>query len=404
VQLKDVSTETAILQAQFIQFSGKLDAAKKSLSAMTEAGVTSERAFASQRSIIEELEPVVAVLGDHFRDVAAGMNAAAAEAKIFDAEFEAAIQGEEENIKQADAALKEFTKAWPKLRDELDPVGAAMREQQANIDTFTTALRFGKITAEEFQQALDDLALGGPESEDVDTADNDLEKEKAAERLAMMDENNATAEENLAIHMGNNLQIIQDGLDAEIISEADAADRRLDIVERFQKAKARLESRQFIKGLSDAGRFFTGMMNLTQSSSKGLFNVMKAGALASAVVNTFAAVNKAMAEVPYPYNIAAAGAALAAGLGNVASIRSTSFGGGGGGGSAPSGGGGGGGGSAPTSVATPDLTSANAPSTSITINLGDEEGLISKSTFRRLIDGINEELADGAVIGSIGVA
>ena len=71
--------------------------------------------------------------------------------------------------------------------------------------------------------------------------------------------------------------------------------------------------------------------------------------------------------------------------------------------------GGGGGGAATT--ATP--TAAVAPTTiqpqaaavgqKVEINLGDEDGLVSKNTIRAIIDGINDQIADGAAIQSITV-
>ncbi len=71
-----------------------------------------------------------------------------------------------------------------------------------------------------------------------------------------------------------------------------------------------------------------------------VFENNKAVAIAQALINTYQSVTNAWANVPWPLNIAAAGAALAAGMAQVANIKSTnksSSGGGGGG----SGGGGG---------------------------------------------------------------
>ena len=90
------------------------------------------------------------------------------------------------------------------------------------------------------------------------------------------------------------------------------------------------------------------------------------------------------------------------------SIHGASFVGGVGGGVGGAGGGGGGG---AATTATP--TAAVAPTTiqpqaaavgqKVEINLGDEDGLVSKNTIRAIIDGINDQIADGAAIQSITV-
>lgn len=63
-----------------------------------------------------------------------------------------------------------------------------------------------------------------------------------------------------------------------------------------------------------------------------VFSHSKGVAIAAALINTYEAVTKALATYPPPFSYVAAGAALAAGLAQVAKIRSTNKGGGGGGG------------------------------------------------------------------------
>jgi len=63
--------------------------------------------------------------------------------------------------------------------------------------------------------------------------------------------------------------------------------------------------------------------------SKKAFAINKAFQIGQAVMNTYASANKAMAELPTPFNYIAAAAAVAAGMANVAQIRAQSFEGGG---------------------------------------------------------------------------
>jgi TP901 family phage tail tape measure protein len=84
-----------------------------------------------------------------------------------------------------------------------------------------------------------------------------------------------------------------------------------------------------------------------------VFEGNKAVAIATALINTYQAVTNAWANVPWPLNIAAAAAALAAGMTQVANIKKTSKGSSSG--SGDSGGGGGGGGSSGPTAAPQQL-------------------------------------------------
>jgi hypothetical protein len=88
---------------------------------------------------------------------------------------------------------------------------------------------------------------------------------------------------------------------------------------RTQAAKLAANARvQMIATAATAG--------LTAASA--LFGEHKAFAIAQAIIDTWAAVNNALATVPYPANIAAAALIAAQGLANVARIRETTKGGG----------------------------------------------------------------------------
>lgn len=62
-----------------------------------------------------------------------------------------------------------------------------------------------------------------------------------------------------------------------------------------------------------------------------VFGKSKAGAIAGAIMNTAAAVMNALANIPYPANIAVAASAAATGVAQIAKIKSTTLNGGGGG-------------------------------------------------------------------------
>ena len=83
---------------------------------------------------------------------------------------------------------------------------------------------------------------------------------------------------------------------------------------------------------------YASMASGIASSLQQAFGKSKAVAIAVALINTYESVTKALAAYPPPWNYAAAAAALAAGLAQVANIRKTTSSGGGGGGGSVSGG------------------------------------------------------------------
>ena len=71
---------------------------------------------------------------------------------------------------------------------------------------------------------------------------------------------------------------------------------------------------------------FGMMQGLMQSGSRKLFEIGKVAGISKASVDTFIAINSAMASIPFPFNLGAAALVGAAGLANVMKISSTSYG------------------------------------------------------------------------------
>jgi hypothetical protein len=93
---------------------------------------------------------------------------------------------------------------------------------------------------------------------------------------------------------------------------------------------------------------YASMASSIVGSLEDAFGQSKAVAIAQALINTYQSFTNAMANIPAPFNIPAAAAALTAGLAQVANIRKTNKSSKGGGGASASGGGGSsGGGQAP---------------------------------------------------------
>ena len=104
--------------------------------------------------------------------------------------------------------------------------------------------------------------------------------------------------------------------------------RRADYISEatMVQMKARVNQEGQAQQLTNASSFFGNLTSLQKSGSKKLFAVGKAAAIAQALVDGYAAVQKAYASVPYPYNILAAGATAVSVYANVQQIRSTQAG------------------------------------------------------------------------------
>lgn len=124
------------------------------------------------------------------------------------------------------------------------------------------------------------------------------------------------------------------------------------------------------------------------SAAATIFNKNKAISVASAIISTYEAANKAMVAFPGPpTSFAYVAAALATGFANVRSILSTTKDGGG-----PTSAGAGAGAAAAAAPA------AEASSRSITINPIDPAGLFSGAQVSTMIDALNEETKRGKTL------
>ena len=141
--------------------------------------------------------------------------------------------------------------------------------------------------------------------------------------------------------------------------------------------------------LSVTSGILGNLATLMNSKSKSMFKIGKAAAISQAVVDTWASANKAMATLPYPVNLAAAAATVAAGMVNVQNIASRQFG--------TSGAGGGGGGGGASAAASAEPAAAPAPAQQ-TFNIGLQGQNFSGSSVRGLLNQINDQLDDNAQI------
>lgn len=88
-----------------------------------------------------------------------------------------------------------------------------------------------------------------------------------------------------------------------------------------QRRVAQEESKILATRLQFYSGFFAAILELAESQGKSQTALVKTLGIAQALVDTYRAVNNALASVPYPFNLAAAAVVLTRGLANVQRIR-----------------------------------------------------------------------------------
>ncbi len=198
-------------------------------------------------------------------------------------------------------------------------------------------------------------------------------------------------------------------------------DRRLEIIERNEEAEQALKQRKRDEEIENQAKVFgthadymTGMLKLDLKSNEGrkkgakqtagyllnnasqyskkAFEINKAFQTGQAIVEGYAAVQKALAAFPPPFNFAAAAAVAASTAVQVRGIQSASFGGG----STPS---------APSGstgqASVPTTSTATAPTESFSQNVViqlegvDDEAIYSGKTIRKITEEIAKQTENG---------
>ncbi len=116
------------------------------------------------------------------------------------------------------------------------------------------------------------------------------------------------------------------------------ADEINTINQKSADAEERIENAKNQAKMNAVSSTFSNLASLMNTSSKKLFAIGKASAIAGAIVDGYAAVQKTMASVPYPFNIPLAAAQAVSSAVQVQGIAKTKIGGASGGASTFSGG------------------------------------------------------------------
>jgi hypothetical protein len=224
-------------------------------------------------------------------------------------ELNQALEIQIKNLKEAREELKNFG-------GDKSTVIIAIKEEIALIN-----VRRAAILAEQ----NDRKKARDKSRETTSTATEDDKSKDAAKKQKALDADLAAFVKNLDLELA--------ALNAKNIEEREiilAQQEFLDEVRRqeVQKEKDAIAMKRKLN--VDAGKNAIALLDslntIADGKNRAIFDALKLARAGEAIVNTYAGANQAMASLPYPYNLVAAGTVIAAGLANLAVIQRTQFG------------------------------------------------------------------------------
>lgn len=283
--------------------------------------------------------------------------------------------------------LQQIADAIDTIADAVDKVGPALRFMMPEGSTGQDA--FGKFTMGDARTLLggrsasitpDDAGATQPlQSKAVDQF-TQVEKQLEQLRIQALEAQNLQTEAMQAQH-ALELQNWQSMLDQKLIT-----------LEQFNAASANLQTVANRRQMDAQSRLSDALLSQVVSTGQAIFGENKKWAIAEAAISTYQGVAKALGAYPPPFNFAMAALVAAQGMAQVAAIRSTNGGSSGGGGSVSSVGSAGSSSSSGSNSGA--ASSSNGPSNTIAVTLVGET--YSREQVRKLIEGFNDAIADGA--------
>ena len=238
------------------------------------------------------------------------------------------------------------------IREELEAI--ALEGLPADKFVKKVALAIDAMATEARKLAKKREEMMGGSGEDIEEdkktekkGEPDAWRKRLAERFERLREENMGEQELLAEKLREKNVLLQEALEAGLLTEETAAAQSALIQKKYAQAKTKIEDEEIKKrygiahvyrrlDLDSASAFAGAMGTMMESKSRTMFNIGKAGAIASAIIDTYKAATgaySALASIPYvgPFlGAAAAAAAIVVGMSRVQAIRSQQFGGGGG--------------------------------------------------------------------------
>lgn len=410
------STQIKDLRIQLVSLTATVKTTEASMNAFASNGFTAEAEKRNVRLKVqkEELKRVKDELNLLLtaEDRAAAARKARAE---LDAAQEISDAAHVKALKLISDGVAARANSQQKLTDAMFPAEAATRAQAVAIQFLQDQIERGEGSKPELLKTIEaiqkfgidgpptpkkkkkDREVFGPTREDMNQMRDAFDErqktldESALKKLESLTNSQQTEREMIISAAANELAIIDDTIKRKLKSEEDMVDAKIAIKKKETSALTALEKRKNDAILSASSQAANAVMSLTQGRSRALFNISKAASAGIATVSGISAVNKAFETGGFPLAIPTAIATAA----NVASILATPFGGAGGGSARSSGSGS----STPNAVSAPNADVTGVQATEVSINLGDDDELITARGVRKLLQRIDEEIRNGAVTG-----
>ena len=219
---------------------------------------------------------------------------------------------------------------------------------------------------------------GGTSQADQAAREAERIREAMATRLEALRESLLTEREAVEEWRTENLELLQEGLENELITQADANERKLRLEEEYQERLQQIREigaqSALATTLGSASEILTAM---GQFNDKAL-RIAKVAAAAEALVSTYKGQAKAL-ELPFPQNLAAAAIVGAKGLAFVSAIKNVSKGGGGGG--------------AGSAAAVGGAAAPSLPVQTVQVNFAGSEAF--RNMGQELVGALNQAQRDG---------
>lgn len=291
--------------------------------------------------------------------------------------FESRIAGTRQGLLDMRSAAVESTK---RIAGEMHDLATKPMPSEA-LDGFVAQVR---EKSQEAAEAAQESGVRDALLPDEDATDEALEREREQRRAHLegmledlrtgfMSERELREEEH-----EHKMEQLREALELELLTQREFEEKaemleaqHMAEMERLRKdgmdAMEDTTKKSFDDQASAAEQGLQRMSGAVEDQSKTMFDITKAGAIASALVNTYKGISNTLAEYPWPLSGVLAATHAAAGFANVSNIKSQSFGSSGGSASAPAsaasaggGGGGAGGGGDGASESPPQPVTINA--------------------------------------------
>lgn len=228
------------------------------------------------------------------------------------------------------ALNKETDLLWKELMDkEQERSDALERVQGIKFDLLTDEQRAVVELQSKYAALADAVQKGAISQADANSTSADLAKQWAEQMDAARQSEVDSLMQGLRTEEEEIEASYERRKEAILSSTAATEEKKQQLLERLEQAHTKalvdIDKQRADERLSMASYYTGALATLMHSGNEKLFRIGKAAAIAQATIDGYQAIQNALAEVPYPFNFAAAAAVTAATAVQIANIASTNY-------------------------------------------------------------------------------